>query len=128
MIYTADTNIFIPFLEDGLLDCDFVKFLRDTIYDSNVMVSPVVFSEVLSHKTATIEMWKVMSSFNMMKFTAGFWERVTIMRHDLSIKKNVVVKLPDSIIAQACIDYKATLITRDAGFRHYTDYGLKIYS
>ena len=37
-------------------------------------------------------------------------------------------RLAETLIAQFCIDYHATLLTRDAGFRRFATVGLRLHS
>ena len=58
--------------------------------------------------------------------TPGYWVRAAATRA-LLIEKGLRPKVPDTLIAQSCIDHDVALITRDADFRHFAKHcGLRL--
>jgi predicted nucleic acid-binding protein len=54
----------------------------------------------------------------MLDLKPGFWERAGLTRAVL-VGLKIKPKLADTLIAQACIDHKLPLHTRDADFRPF---------
>jgi predicted nucleic acid-binding protein len=62
----------------------------------------------------------------MLEILPGFWQRAGATRASL-LAKGIAAKLPDTLIAQSCIDHNVPLITRDTDFRHFAKHcGLKL--
>jgi predicted nucleic acid-binding protein len=55
----------------------------------------------------------------------GYWQRTGDLRAQL-LRAGRKAKLADCLIAQACIDNDAPLITYDRDFRHFEVAGLKL--
>jgi predicted nucleic acid-binding protein len=56
----------------------------------------------------------------------GYWMRAADSRAKMLSQKRRA-RLPDTLIAQSCIDHNVLLITRDADFRHFAKHcGLKL--
>lgn len=55
----------------------------------------------------------------------GYWERAGLLRSKLLAGRRKA-RLADSLIAQSCIDHDVPLVTRDADFRNFTRFGLRI--
>jgi hypothetical protein len=62
----------------------------------------------------------------MLDLAEGYWIRAAATRANL-LSRKLRARLPDALIAQACIDNDVALITRDADFRHFAKHcGLKL--
>lgn len=60
----------------------------------------------------------------MLPIIDGYWQRAGDLRAQL-LRGGFKAKLADCLIAQACIDSDATLITYDRDFRHFERAGLR---
>jgi predicted nucleic acid-binding protein len=87
---------------------------------------PVVVTELLSDfKGRSIIEAGIIDS-PMLEILPGFWQRAGATRASL-LAKGIAAKLPDTLIAQSCIDHNVPLITRDTDFRHFAKHcGLKL--
>ena len=92
----------------------------------DIVVPPVVLSEVLSDPHLPKEHRVLLLSWPLLDIKDGFWVRAGDMRaRILSIKLRA--RLPDTLIAQSCLDYNVPLIARDPDFRHFAKHcGLKL--
>ncbi len=120
-----DTSVLIAFFND--YDLPETQTIADMIRLEAYVLPPVVVSEFLSHPDAGKEHIDQVLCLAMMDVGDGFWQRAGFTRATL-IKKGLKPKLPDTLIAQSCIDHDIPLLTRDAGFKIFEEYcGLKIY-
>jgi predicted nucleic acid-binding protein len=120
----ADTSSLVAYFagEDGP-DVEQVHRALDT---GELRISPVVFTELLSDAQSGAKLEAVIAEWRQLDITAGYWLRAARTRSRLLALK-LRPKLPDSLIAQSCIDHDVPLIARDGGFRHFAKHcGLKL--
>jgi predicted nucleic acid-binding protein len=88
-------------------------------------VAPVVVTELLSELTLQSEARALLPLVDLLRLEPGYWERAGELRARL-LKAGRKANLADCLIAQACIDNDAPLITYDRDFRHFESAGLKL--
>lgn len=89
-------------------------------------MSPIVLSELLSDPNLPGSYESRLKSIPLLEISDGFWERAGKLRASLFARK-LRPKLADTLIAQLCIDYRITLLTRDRGFGPFAKYaGLQL--
>jgi predicted nucleic acid-binding protein len=123
LIVAVDTNAFVRAL-DGVRD-ERLTILRTAIRAREVLLPPVVVTELLSAAGAEYAARRFVATFPLMQIHDGYWERAGLLRSDLRLlgKK---AKLADCLIAQSCIDHDIPLITYDRDFRHFQPAGLTL--
>lgn len=84
-------------------------------------MAPVVLAELFSDMGLTAEAAQALRSLPLLETTLDFWERAGKTRALLRARR-YRPKLADTLIAQACIDYKVPLLTRDRDFRSFAKY------
>jgi predicted nucleic acid-binding protein len=91
-----------------------------------VVLPPVVVTEMLSDPQAKQEMLETVAQFHLLPVLEGYWNRAGDTRRLLA-QKRLKAKVADALIAQSCIDHNVLLITRDGDFRHFAKHcGLKL--
>jgi predicted nucleic acid-binding protein len=120
-----DTNVIIAFFND--YNVPETQIIADMIDFQTYVLPPVVVSEFLSHPDADKAHIDHVTGMPTLKTDDGFWLRAGHMRAAL-IKKRYKPKLPDTLIAQSCIDHDVPLLSCDAGFQIYEKHcGLKLF-
>jgi predicted nucleic acid-binding protein len=103
-----------------------IDALRVALPGGDVSLPPVVLTEVLSEPTLPAEHRAVFHELPVLELTEGFWLRAAAIRARL-LARRLRARLPDTLIAQSCIDHGVPLITRDRDFRHFAKHcGLKL--
>ena len=102
-----------------------VRALEVALTARTVYLPPVVLAEVLSQPTRGGDAGAFIRSLPLLDLQAGYWERAGELRKKLIVAGRKA-QLADSLIAQACLDYDVPLITRDADFKAFVRYGLKL--
>ena len=119
----ADTSSLVAFFE-GLKGPD-VDAVREGFRARQVVLPPVVLSEILSMKTIPEKVIEFLKPIQLLEISDGYWERVGELRRSLLLSGRKA-RLADTMIAQSCIDHHTSLITRDADFSHFIKLGLKL--
>jgi predicted nucleic acid-binding protein len=119
-----DTSTLIAFFQGGR-GAD-VELFESALATSDILLPPVVVSELLSEARLPPRHRAAILALPMLDLSEGYWLRAAEARVTLLTKK-LRTRLPDALIAQACIDSDVALITRDTRFRHFAKYcGLKL--
>lgn len=120
----ADSSTLIAYIGDlGGAD---VERLDAAFAAGEVAIAPVVLSEILSDPKLPGHLAELVKRLPCLELREGFWIRVAETRAGL-IGRKLRARLPDTMIAQSCIDHDAPLITRDGDFRHFAKHcGLKL--
>jgi predicted nucleic acid-binding protein len=84
----------------------------------DIVISPVVLTEVLSDEQLPPEHRDMVLEFTIHELHSGYWVRAAAIRSTL-LARQLRARLPDALIAQSCIDHDVALITRDRDFRHF---------
>ena len=112
----ADTSSWIAFLE-GSTGED-VRLLDRALEDRQVVMVPVVLTELLSDASLPSNVVKAISDLPLLEVTSGYWRRAGALRAKVLAKRRKA-RLGDVLIAQSCIDQSIPLITRDRDFRAF---------
>lgn len=119
-----DSSTLIAFIE-GEAGADVETFDR-ALASGDVLLPPVVLTEVLSDSDLPDRHRRLIGSLPVMDLSTGYWERAAATRRTV-LARRLRARLADTLIAQSCIDHDVALITRDNDFRHFaTHCGLKL--
>ena len=114
----ADSSTWIAFLE-GAPGQD-AQLLERGLGDRQVLMVPVVLTELLSELMLSSEVAATLSEIPMIEVEPGYWHRAGLLRAKvLSMRRKA--RLGDALIAQTCIDRGIALLTRDKDFRAFAD-------
>ena len=114
----ADTSTWIAFLE-GVRGED-VDLLDHALRDSQVLMAPVVLTELLSDPKLSAEVSETLAELPLIEVSSGYWQRAGALRAKVLAKRRKA-RLDDALIAQSCIDRGIPLLTRDRNFRAFAD-------
>ena len=114
----VDTSTWIGFLQgDGGRDAE---LLDQALADRQVLMVPVVLTEVLSDPKIPSEVSQTLSELPLIEVEPGYWQRAGALRAKVLAKRRKA-RLGDALIAQSCIDHRIPLLTRDRDFRAFAD-------
>ena len=112
----ADTSTWIAFLQgDAGQDAE---LLDRALQDRQVLMAPVVLTEVLSDPKLSVEVAQTLSELPLIEVKPGYWQRAGELRARVLARRRKA-RLGDALIAQTCIDRGIPLITRDRDFRAF---------
>jgi predicted nucleic acid-binding protein len=112
----VDTSTWIAFLQgDGGEDVD---LLDRALQDRQVLMVPVVLTEILSDPKLPSEVSQTLSELPLIEIADGYWQRAGELRAKVLAKRRKA-RLGDALIAQNCIDRGIPLLTRDRDFRAF---------
>jgi predicted nucleic acid-binding protein len=114
----ADTSTWVAFLE-GSGGAD-TLVLDQALDDRQVLMVPVVLTELLSDPGLPANVFETLSELPMVDVEAGYWQRARALRAK-AIAKHRKARLGDALIAQSCIDRRIPLLTRDRDFRAFAE-------
>jgi predicted nucleic acid-binding protein len=114
----ADTSTWIAFLEGA--SGDDVQILDRALADRQVLMVPVVLTELLSDSELPDKMAESLRELPMMELEPGYWERAGELRARV-LAKGRKARLGDALIAQSCLDHGIALLTRDRDFRGFAE-------
>ena len=114
----ADTSTWIAFLEDS--KGEDVQLLDHALAERQVVMAPVVLTELLSDPELPSVVAKTLSEVPAMEIAPGYWQRAGALRAKVLAKRRKA-RLGDALIAQSCIDGGVPLLTRDRDFRAFAD-------
>jgi len=114
----ADTSTWVAFLE-GSAGRD-VQLLDKALEDRQVVMVPVVLTELLSDPKLPSGVAETLSEVPMIEIGAGYWQRAGALRAKVLAKRRRA-RLGDALIAQSCIDEGIPLLTRDRDFRAFAE-------
>jgi len=101
-VIAADTSTWIAFLE-GSAGKD-VKLLDRALEDRQVVMVPVVLTELLSDPKLPSGVSEMLSEVPSIEIASGYWQRAG-----------------DALMAQSCIDGDVPLLTRDRDFKAFAE-------
>ena len=120
----VDTSSWIAFVE-GKDGAD-VESLDQSLASGNMAFPQVVLAEILSEPKLPADQRAIVLELPTIEVTEGYWIRAAATRAKV-LTHHLRARLPDTLIAQSCIDHDVALITRDRGFRHFSKHcGLKL--
>ncbi len=114
----ADTSTWIAFLE-GAPDPD-AQLLEQALTDRQVLMIPVVLTELLSDPMLSSGVAETLSEIPMIEVEPGHWQRAGLLRAKVLSMRHKA-RLGDALIAQTCVDRGVPLLTRDKDFRAFAD-------
>ena len=123
MTIAIDASSFRRYL-DGV-DAPDTRTVIHAIVTGEAALPPVALAELLSDPNLAPDAVAEVQSVAVVPINRGFWHRAGFMRAKL-IRAKMKPRLPDTLIAQSCIDYGIPLITNDGGFRQFAPFGLKL--
>ena len=112
----VDTSTWIAFLQgEGGGD---VELLDGALQDRQVLMTPVVLTELLSDPKLAPEVARTFLELPLIEVTDGYWQRAGRLRAK-ALAKRRNARLGDALIAQSCIDRRIPLLTRDRDFQAF---------
>jgi predicted nucleic acid-binding protein len=117
-VIAADTSTWIAFLE-GSAGED-VKLLDRALEDRQVVMVPVVLTELLSDPKLPSGVAKTLSEVPSIEIVSGYWQRAGGLRAKVLARRRKA-RLGDALIAQSCIDGSVPLLTRDRDFKAFAE-------
>jgi predicted nucleic acid-binding protein len=115
-----DTSSVIAYLQ-GDLGTD-VTVIEEALTDQVGVLAPVTVAELLSDPWLRPDVRRTLLELPALPVLDGYWERAGLLRAKL-LRHGAKAKLADTLIAQSCLDHRATLITRDRDFRALARFG-----
>jgi predicted nucleic acid-binding protein len=114
----VDTSTWVAFLGgDGGED---VRLLDKALEERQVLMVPVVLTELLSDPKLPPDVAKTLSEVPLIEIETDYWKRAGILRAKVLARRRRA-RLGDALIAQSCIDHGISLLTRDRDFRTFGD-------
>jgi predicted nucleic acid-binding protein len=114
----ADTSTWVAFLEGGA-GAD-IELLDRALADRQVLMVPVVLSELLSDPKLSSDVARTLSEVPLVQIETDYWQRAGMLRAKVLAKRRKA-RLGDALIAQSCIDRGISLLTRDRDFRAFAE-------
>jgi predicted nucleic acid-binding protein len=114
----ADTSTWIAFFEGE--GGDDVQLLDKALGDRQVLMVPVVLTELLSDSQISASVAESLKELPMLEIESGFWARAGELRSKV-LGKGRRARLGDALIAQSCVDHGVPLLTRDRDFRAFAE-------
>jgi len=114
----ADTSTWVAFLEGG--GGEDVHLLDRALEERQVLMAPVVLTELLSDPKLPSDVAKTLSEVPLIEVGDGYWQRAGLLRAKVLAKRRKA-RLGDALIAQCCVDRGVPLLTRDRDFRAFTE-------
>jgi predicted nucleic acid-binding protein len=114
----ADTSTWVAFLqgEQG----DDAQLLDEALMDRQVLMIPVVLTELLSDPGLPSGVGDTLAEVPMIEVEPGYWQRAGRLRAKV-LSKRRRARLGDALIAQTCVDRGIPLLTRDKDFRAFVE-------
>jgi predicted nucleic acid-binding protein len=114
----ADTSTWVGFLEGGA-GAD-IELLDRALADRQVLMVPVVLTELLSDPKLSSEVARTLSEVPLVQIETDYWQRAGMLRAKVLAKRRKA-RLGDALIAQSCLDRGISLLTRDRDFRAFAE-------
>jgi len=114
----ADTSTWIAYFE-GARGQD-VDLLDRALADRQVLMVPVVFTELLSDPKLPPVVAQTLAEVPILEIQLGYWRRAGALRAKV-LARHRKARLGDALIAQSCIDASVPLLTRDRDFRAFAE-------
>ena len=114
----ADTSTWVAYLEGGAGED--VRLLDQALQDQQVLMVPVVLTELLSDPKLPSAVGKTLSEIPLIEIGPGYWQRAGALRAKVLAKRRRA-RLGDALIAQCCIDRRTPLVSRDHDFLAFSD-------
>lgn len=120
----VDSSTLIAYIQgDGGPD---TVLLERSIGENQIALPPVALTEVISDPKLPPSHAALIKRLAVLELHEGYWQRAAETRAKILARK-LRARLPDTLIAQSCIDHDVPLVQRDGDFRHFAKYcGLKL--
>jgi predicted nucleic acid-binding protein len=115
-VIAVDTSTWVIYLEGGAGED--AQMLDKALEDRQVLMAPVVLTELLSDPQLPSHVAKTLSDVPLIEVERGYWQRAGTLRARV-LAKHRKARLGDALIAQSCIDRGIPLLTRDRDFRAF---------
>jgi predicted nucleic acid-binding protein len=112
----ADTSSMIAFFLGQ--DNRDTQAISDALRNRNLHLPPVVATKLLSDPTASERIGQLIGDLPLLPLSEGYWRRAGQSRQKL-LQMGYKARLSVALVAQACVDNGALLITREPDFRHF---------
>jgi predicted nucleic acid-binding protein len=116
-VIAVDTSTWIAYLQ-GDRGRD-TELLDRALQDRQVLMVPVVLTELLSDPKLSSELSQTLSELPLIDLTPGYWQRAGELRAKVLARRRKA-RLGDALIAQTCLDRGIALLTRDRDFKAFT--------
>jgi predicted nucleic acid-binding protein len=117
-LIAADTSTWIAYLQGD--SGEDTRLLDRALEDRQVLMVPVVLTEILSDPKLPASVAKTLSELPLIEIQAGYWQRAGALRAQVLTKRRKA-RLGDALIAQSCVDRGIPLLTRDRDFRAFSN-------
>jgi predicted nucleic acid-binding protein len=123
-VIAVDSSTWIAFVQ-GQPGRD-VDLLDRSLASGEMAFPPVAVVEILSDPSMPERQRTIILELPVLEIADGYWMRAAAIRTKL-LARHLRARLPDTLIAQSCIDHGVALITRDGDFRHFAKHcGLRL--
>jgi predicted nucleic acid-binding protein len=103
-----------------------VTLIEEALSQGALCLPPVVLTELLSDPSSRARLAPIVTGWQLLTITADYWLRASETRSRI-LAKGLRARIPDTLVAQSCIDHDVLLIARDGDFRHFAKHcGLKL--
>ena len=114
----ADTSTWVAYLEGDAGED--VQLLDRALEDRQVLMAPVVLTELLSDPKLPSDVAKTLLEVPLIEVESEYWQRAGTLRAKV-LSKRRRARLGDALIAQSCIDRGVRLVTRARDFRAFAE-------
>jgi len=114
----ADTSTWVAFLEGA--DGKDVGLLDRALEDRQLLMVPVVLSELLSDPDLPPGVAETLCDVPRMEVGSEYWRRAGVLRGKV-LRRRRKARLGDALIAQSCLDQGVPLLTRDRDFQAFAE-------
>ena len=109
---------------DGKTGAD-VEAVTLALRNRTIVLPPVAFAELMSDPYLPLDYALTLTGLRVLSIAPGYWLRAGELRASV-LRERLKARLPDTLVAQSCIDHDIPLITYDHDFRHFVAAGLKL--
>ena len=103
-----------------------VTLIEEALAQGALCLPPVVLTELLSDPSSRVRLAPIVTGWRLLAITADHWLRASATRSRI-LSKGLRARIPDTLVAQSCIDHDVLLIARNGDFRHFAKHcGLKL--
>ncbi len=95
-----------------------MQLLDRALEDRQVLMAPVVLTELLSDPKLPSGVAETLSEVPLIEIRPGYWQRAGALRAKVLARRRKA-RLGDALIAQSCIDRGLPLLTRDRDFEAF---------
>ena len=112
----ADTSSLIAYFQEE--KAPDVLAITAALAQNRLRLPWIVITELLSDPDGASAIASTIADLPRLDILDGYWERAGKSR-GIVLARGLKARLPDALVAQACIDHKIPLIARNGDFRHF---------